>query len=82
MRSPRKRTDPVDMCPSDHNQRRCIECATLLGVHHGACLDLRYKQAQYTVVGGKDTVTAVCPKCGTLNVLSDIPPTALPPMDS
>jgi phage FluMu protein Com len=46
---------------------RCKKCDRLLGVEHGPRLHLRYKQAQYVVVGTDYNVIAVCRNCSTVN---------------
>jgi RNase P subunit RPR2 len=43
---------------------RCAGCKTLLGIEQAGKLFLRYKQAQYIVVGD---VIAICRTCGLAN---------------
>ncbi|MBN1630005.1 MAG: hypothetical protein JW990_09585 [Thermoleophilia bacterium] len=45
---------------------RCRHCGSLLGVEHEGRLHLKYKAAQYLVVG---SVTAVCHRCNQLSVM-------------
>jgi hypothetical protein len=57
-----KTADLTTTCRIGDTTWRC-ECNTLHGIQNGPCLHLKYKEKEFFVIGGQDTIVAICPKC-------------------